>query len=70
MTTKEERELWNIIHKQAEHIGRLQGTIICLINVAKLGSDSEDPYTKGTIERAENVLKKTTHEATFGGDVK
>lgn len=58
MNTKEERELWDIIHTQAEYIGRLQGAVTWLINVAKFGSESEQEYTKAAITCGEKAMKE------------
>lgn len=58
MNTKEERELWDIIHTQAEYIGRLQGAVTWLINVAKFGSESEQEYTKAAIACGEKAMKE------------
>jgi hypothetical protein len=57
MMTEHERELWDIIHKQARQIGRLQGSIQWLIS-AGVGSGDEDSFAKSAIACAEKAMQE------------
>lgn len=57
MMSENERELWDMIHKQARQIGRLQGSIQWLINTG-VGSGDEDSYAKAAIACAEKAMQE------------